>query len=267
MIPALFRGLCDDAALFPPGNTSLSSAVTQHIQYRNSEFSGLVGSFVLPIPRLPELASGPAPLRVSLTAPGGPDTVAEGVRLARAIAGVTVVAVEVTVVEGTSIEALRTVDQDIDIYVEIPRDERRRAVLDAVDERGYHAKFRTGGVTADLYPDEAELAASIYEAARREVSFKATAGLHQAVRNTHPDSGFEQHGYLNILLAAQAARSGARANELATILAMRNPETVAALVSAIETERAFISFGTCSIDEPLDDLMSLGLIPPVTNVR
>ncbi|SNS92496.1 hypothetical protein [Rhodococcoides kyotonense] len=262
MIPALFKGLCDDAALFPPGNAPLDDALPQHVSYRDTAFADLVGPFVFPILRLDELTSVPSPIDVSLTAPGGPDTVAAGIRAAQSIRGVTVVAVEIAVPEGTSLDVLGILDRSIDIYVEIPRGTRRAEIFDVVDERGYRAKFRTGGVTADLYPDEAELAAAIAEAARREIPFKATAGLHHAIRNTAEATGFEQHGYLNVLLAAQAAHSGARARELEQILAIRDPDVVAAHVASIETERAFLSFGTCSIREPLDDLISLGLIPP-----
>lgn len=263
MIPRLFHGLCDDAALFPPGNAPLESAVPQHIGYRATAFSDLVGPFVFPIPRLSELTSVPGPMTVSLTAPGGPATVAAGIAKARSIRGVSVAAVEVAVPEGTDLDALATIDRDIDIYVEIPRDTRRAQIFDVVDERGYRAKFRTGGVTADLYPGEAELAAAIHEAARREISFKATAGLHHAVRNTGVDNGFEQHGYLNVMLAAQAAQSGASKAELEAVLAIRDAEVVATLVASIETTRAFLSFGTCSIRQPLDDLIGLGLIPPM----
>lgn len=268
MIPRLFRRLCDDAALFPPGNAPVNTAVPQHLGYRDTEFADLVGPFVFPIPRLSELTAPASPIAISLTAPGGPGTIAAGLQAARSIRGVTVVSIEVAMPPhagsgATSIDALRTVDRDIDIYVEIPRDERRDEIFDAVDERGYRAKFRTGGVTADLYPDEAELGAAIHEAARREIPFKATAGLHHAVRNTGHHNGFEQHGYLNVLLAAQTALSGARTSELVKILAIRDPEVVASHVAAIETERAFLSFGTCSIREPLDDLISLGLIPPM----
>lgn len=261
VIPSLFRRLCDDAALFPPGNASLADAILQHVRYRDTEFADLVGPFVFPIPRLHELTPTAAPLALSLTAPGGPTTVAAGIDMARSIPGISVVAVEVAVPSGIGIDALSTLDQDIDIYVEIPRDERRTEIFDAVDERGYRAKFRTGGITADLYPDEEELGAAIHEAVGREIAFKATAGLHHAIRNTDPDNGFEQHGYLNVLLAAQAAHSGAKVRDIESILAMRDADTVAQLVSTITSERAFLSFGTCSIREPLDDLISLGLIP------
>ena len=94
------------------------------------------------------------------------------------------------------------VDPSVDVYVEVPRDDRRTAVLDAIAAAGLRAKFRTGGIRADLYPSEAELADSIRAAVDRDIAFKATAGLHHAIRNTDPHTGFEQHGFLNLLLAA-----------------------------------------------------------------
>lgn len=263
MIPRLFRGLFDDAALFPPESSSLVTAIEQHLSYRGAEFADLVGPLVFPISRLDELNNVSTPLQISLTAPGGPGTVEAALDRMYAKSNLTVVAVEVALPDGTDISALGAIDPAIDVYVEIPRGSRRAEVFDAVDERGYRAKFRTGGDSADDHPSEEELAAAIHEATRREISFKATAGLHHAVRNTSTDNGFEQHGYLNILLAAQVAHSGARASDIATILALREPEILAQHVAAIETERAFLSFEACSIREPLDDLISLGLIPPM----
>ncbi|MDV6261043.1 hypothetical protein [Rhodococcoides yunnanense] len=261
MIPPFFHRLCDDAAVFPPGNAPLDDAAAQHLEYRASSFADLVGPLVVPMDRVNELVLG-ARMEVALTAPAGPGSVEAGLRVADRTAGVTVVAVEVAVPEGTNIDALRTITQDLDIYVEIPRDSRRDEVFDAVDERGYRALFRTGGVTADMHPSEHELASEIYEAAQREIHFKATAGLHHAARNTDPHNGFEQHGFLNVILAAEAAHSGARVGELEKILSIRDEEVLAGIVAGVEGQRAFASFDTSSIREPLDDLVRLGLLPP-----
>ena len=103
------------------------------------------------------------------------------------------------------------------------------------------------------------------EVVRRELPFKATAGLHRAIRNTAPGTGFEQHGFLNILLAVDAALGGAPVADLAAVLADRDAAGVAARVAGLGEERIaaararFTSFGTCSIDEPLADLAALGL--------
>ena len=261
MIPPFFRRLCDDSAVFPPGNAPLDVAVRQHLEYRASTFAELVGPLVVPIDRVTELELGTR-MQVSLTAPHGPGTVEAGLRAADRTAGVTVVAIEVEVPDGTDIDALRAITQEIDIYVEIPRDSRRDHIFDAVDERGYRALFRTGGLTADMQPNEHELASEIYEAAKREIHFKAVAGLHHAARNTDPYNGFEQHGFLNVILAAEAAHSGARVGELEKILAIRDEEVLAGIVAGVEGERAFASFGTSSVRGPLDDLVRLGLVPP-----
>ncbi len=155
---------------------------------------------------------------------------------------------------------------NVPVYVEVPRDDRRTDVVAALAGYGYRAKFRTGGVRAELYPDEAELAAAVRAVTAARVPFKATAGLHHAVRNTDPETGFEQHGFLNLLLATDAALGGADEADVAAVLAERDAGTVATGVRDLGPRRtaaareAFVSFGTCSITEPLAELVDLGLV-------
>lgn len=117
---------------------------------------------------------------------------------------------------------------------------------------------------AGLYPDERELARAVLLAVRAQVPFKATAGLHHAVRNTDPRTGFEQHGHLNLLAATGAALGGAGEGEVVAVLAERDATTVAGLVGALspEVRSAFRSFGTCSLAEPVGELAALGLLDP-----
>ena len=129
---------------------------------------------------------------------------------------VRVVALEVAVPTGVDpAQVVPTLDAAVaghpglEVYVELPRDERRPALLAALVGSRHHAKLRTGGVRADLYPDEDELAAAVVACVAAGVAFKATAGLHHAVRNTDPTTGFEQHGFLNVLVAVDAAQRGA----------------------------------------------------------
>jgi len=99
----------------------------------------------------------------------------------------------------------------------------------------------------------------------RRARFKCTAGLHHAVRHTAADTGFEHHGFLNVLLAVAAAADGADTAVLASLLAERDPQAVAARIAALDadlvadTRHFFTSFGTCSIEEPVADLVALGL--------
>lgn len=275
-ISPLLVGLCDDAALFPPGNAPLESAVPAHFAHEDSVHADLVGPFVFPAPRLPELPAvlgGDRDLPVSLTVPGGTDATPAAVEQLRAIGGARLVALEIAVpIDQTVADlfaALREIASaapGVDIYVEVPRDGRRPEILTRLAADGYRAKFRTGGVVADAYPDEAELAAAIASVVSLGVPFKATAGLHHAVRNTDPGTGFEQHGFLNLMLATHLAGTGADADAVAAALADRDGARLAATLGALPDEAVaalrgrFLSYGTCSIADPLTDLTVLGLV-------
>lgn len=119
---------------------------------------------------------------------------------------------------------------------------------------------------AHLYPSPDELAAGIAAVVDAGVPFKATAGLHHPVRNTDPETGFHQHGFLNLLLATDAALAGRPVAELAAVLADRDAPSVASRVAGLGATRtaavraAFLSFGTCGITDPLSELADLGLL-------
>jgi hypothetical protein len=58
----LLAGLCDDAALFPPGNLPLAYAVPAQIQHLASEHRDLVGPFIVSAGECPRSdRSSPAP--------------------------------------------------------------------------------------------------------------------------------------------------------------------------------------------------------------
>ena len=75
------------------------------------------------------------------------------------------------------------------------------AAADEVAAAELRLKFRTGGVEAHLFPSADQVVSWIDAALDRELRFKCTAGLHNAVRHRDPDTGFEHHGFLNVLVA------------------------------------------------------------------
>lgn len=263
---ALFRAMLDDAAVFPPGLMPLPDALTAHAAHLTSPYADLVGPLVLAAPMLAELAERDVPPAVSVTAPRGPAQVAEvlATRPPVLLRGFEIaVPAEATPAEFFS-ELEKAGTGDVPVFVEVPRDDRRPEIIATCAKAGYQLKFRTGGVKAELYPDEAELAAAVRAVVDAGVPFKATAGLHHALRNTDPATGFEQHGFLNLLVAVGAALEGAADRELVAALAERDGEVVAARVSTLDVDAArgvFLSFGTCSIIEPLTELAALGLVP------
>ena len=275
--PAFAKGLCDDAAIFPPGLAPLAEAVPAHVRHVNSPYAELVGPLVVSAAALEELAGlvpvdGEDRLDLTVTVPDGPSAVPDVLTTVAALP-VELRALEVPVPAPLGaaelVEALEKADIDdaVEVFVEIPRDERRPEIIAALPGTRYKAKFRTGGVKAELYPDEAELAAAIKAVVDARVPYKATAGLHHAIRNTDPQTGFEQHGFLNLLLATEAALNGAEEAELIRRLADRDGAAIAERVAALDPDQvtavraAFRSFGTCSISDPLTELVELGLLP------
>ncbi|MFD6045819.1 hypothetical protein ACFWG7_31600 [Streptomyces koyangensis] len=278
-VPAeLFAAFCDDAAVFPPGELPLDRAVPAHLRHVTAAHAPLVGPLVVPQARLTELAELTAghttgSLELAVTVPS-PEAAGRTLASAAALPAARLRFVEVAVPDGVAaaelVRRLTTALADADagtgvtVYVEVPRDERRAELIASLADSPFLAKFRTGGMRADLYPDERELARAVLLAVRAGLPFKATAGLHHAVRNTDPRTGFEQHGHLNLLAATGAALDGAGEEEIVAVLAERDGSTVAGLVGALSprVRTAFRSFGTCSLAEPVGELAALGLLDP-----
>lgn len=276
MSALLYRRLFDDAALFPPGNAPLGQALPDHRAHRAGPRDEHVGPFLVSDARVAELRAllsreegAPGPLESVVAVPGGaPDVpaalaAADDPRLR--LAGVEVAA-EPGGVGRVAGVLERHLPPGLGAYVEISREGEASRDLAELAGTGYRAKFRTGGVSAAAHPGEAELAGFLHAAVGAAVAFKCTAGLHHAVRHTGAQ-GFEQHGFLNVLLATSALLDGATAAEAARVLARRDGRTLAqeaARIGDAGAERvrtAFRSFGTCSITEPLEDLVVLGLLP------
>ncbi|WP_205650486.1 hypothetical protein [Actinoplanes solisilvae] len=253
----MFDRFFDDAALFPPGDAPMATAVAAHRARRSS----LTGPFVVTAARLDEMREhltpdGP-PLDVSLIAAPAdlPDAVD---RIAR-ITGLRLAAVETPVAADAKTVVRVTADvlpPEIPVAVEIPRTDQRDDVLDALAGTALRAKLRTGGLRAELFPSPDELAATIRACLDRGLAFKCTAGLHHAVRHVDPATGFEHHGFLNVLLAAADP-----ADAPAHLRRTDGPGIASDVRNHARARAAFTSFGTCSVTEPVDDLINLGLLP------
>jgi hypothetical protein len=268
-----FIGLVDDAALFPPGNAAMPDALAEHARHRDGPYADLVGPFLCPTSRVPELLDRLPPtdrLDVSLILDGPPERLDGAVGDIRADERVTLRAVEAA--QARLGDAAAEIGQDVRRlapvvgYLEVPRSGYDEAMALVADDGWAAVKYRTGGTSADAFPSEAELAAFLVAAAAQGVTFKLTAGLHHAVRHTAGDTGFEHHGVLNVLVATSDALAGDAVDEVATTLSQRDASRLASRVlSWSEAESAaargtFRSFGCCGVTEPIEDLRDLGLI-------
>lgn len=136
-------------------------------------------------------------------------------------------------------------------------------------------KLRTGGVTANAFPDSEIIAYAIKECLDRAVPMKCTAGLHHPFRHFDNEIGVMMHGFVNVFGAGIIAmRHNISHSELLKILNDENPENFIFTdeyfswdkykinVEDIELARnkLMISFGSCSFDDPVNDLKALNLL-------
>jgi hypothetical protein len=152
------------------------------------------------------------------------------------------------------------------VYLEIPVLEITEHQVHALAPTGIRLKLRTGGTSIEAFHNERQLAEPIVMCAAERLAFKCTAGLHNAIRHRDAATLFEHHGFLNVALAARvAAATGSHAATRA-MLAERDADVVASRVGALTAtdvraiRALFSSFGTCSIDEPVTDLIAMGLV-------
>jgi hypothetical protein len=272
-VAPLVAALVDDAAVFPPGNAPMPDAVRAHRRHREAPYARLVGRFLCPASRLGELrdrlVDGDA-LRLGLIVDTGLAGLAPAVAEVRAETRLVLEAVEIPLrvegggtLAGCAREVLAALPGCL-AYVEIPRVAGWQDALDVVTSYQRGAKLRTGGTSAEMFPSVAEVAAFVTACVERATPFKCTAGLHNAVRHRDPRTGFEHHGFLNILLATHAALTG---GDAAAVLDERSGEVLAeaarriAPADAYRARALFAGYGSCDIAEPVADLTALGLLP------
>jgi hypothetical protein len=136
-------------------------------------------------------------------------------------------------------------------------------------------KLRTGGVDSAAFPSPEEVAGVICACRDARVPVKCTAGLHHPIRRHDDGVETKMHGFLNVFGAAVLATAHQLGPDAtADILNDENAadfrfdedrfhcRELSASIAQIETARQefIISFGSCSFDEPREDLRTLGLM-------
>jgi hypothetical protein len=133
---------------------------------------------------------------------------------------------------------------------------------------------------AEAIPASSTVAAFLVACAQRDVRLKATAGLHHAIRGEQRLTYEAQsatacmHGFVNFFVAATAAYESAAEAEITEIL---NDSERGSFIASAERlqwrERSFsseairemrdrfaISFGSCSFEEPIEEMRVMGWI-------
>jgi hypothetical protein len=135
-------------------------------------------------------------------------------------------------------------------------------------------KLRCGGLEPSAFPTTEQVAFVLVAAEERRVPLKFTAGLHHPFRRFDPDVQAHTHGFLNVFVAGLLGASrGLDEEAVRQLLEFEaSPfrfddadlvwgEEMVTLEEIKEARhRAVTSFGSCSFDEPRDDLRALGLL-------
>lgn len=285
---ALLANLVDYAGLFPPAGLDMLTAVRRYREYIAGDDRWALGRFIVPARRLEEFQAafnevccGEREPIWRLSVLGSGDAARDEAALEGLARGaVTVDSVEVKA--GSPSEAERYLTQlgsAVPAYVEFPP-ANIGAFLPVLVGFGARAKIRAGGVAAEAFPSLETVADFLLACARARVVFKATAGLHHAVRGRHKltyeanSAETTMHGFANVLLAAALAWRGAEKNAVLKTLgceqssafefgedSVRWLEFEAGAEEIAATRREFaMSYGSCSFTEPMEEAKALGWI-------
>ena len=232
---ALFARLIDHAPLFPPARLPLPEALAEHRAAVAGPYGWIVASL-----RLPGVDAGRAG------------------RASRLRSRSSWTPTPTSTIHGSSRSRFRPTEPvRLCGRRPMPRWRRTKSHEPRSCERGVRAKLRCG----PQVPAVDELAGAIRLCRQHAVPFKATAGLHHAVRQEG------QHGFLNLLAAAIFAdeEGGARRGRPRSVPPGRQTSSVGAtgerrLREVEEGRELFVAFGSCSFSEPIDDLRALGLL-------
>ncbi|MFQ4144209.1 hypothetical protein [Chlorogloeopsis sp. ULAP02] len=287
-IKTLFVSVVDYAGLFPPAKLDLEQAMANYAGYQSTAYAWMLGRFVLPASRLSKftelLPKFPTQqqwkLSVILSQDIEPDI--EKMRSLDKNNAIAVTSLEIPPLPPTEIKkVLSHLPEGVDSYFEIPFHSEIQAYIAVLQHTGASAKIRTGGVTVDAFPSISQLYECMLAFAKAPIPFKATAGLHHPLLGKHPltnepDSPVaEMHGFLNVaLVAALIYQQKITPEEALEFLKESSPEALQITADSIcwqnyqlklveieqTRQKFFRSFGSCSFDQPIDDLKKLKLL-------
>ncbi|MEV1004692.1 hypothetical protein [Nonomuraea sp. NPDC050202] len=249
----LYTALVDDAGLFPPTSLHMDEALKRNRRDLERGSEVLTHRFLCPASRLERLRGMDyRPRRIGLIADTStlPDW-----------GDLPVDYVEMRLPPDTSVEELAgrlELRDGVRLFAEVPP---RKMAVDVPD--GVGLKVRCGGTTAEAFPPVEHLGQFIRSCAESGIPFKASAGLHHAVRHFDPSLGVDRHGFLNLLLGVCEAVEG---RDPAPVLRTTDVGHLVRMANAVQEDTArrarqlLVSYGSCNTSAPIDDLRTLGLI-------
>ncbi|HEV3098892.1 MAG TPA: hypothetical protein VGY75_04180 [Candidatus Udaeobacter sp.] len=297
---ALLAHSIDYAGMFPPCSLGLEPALTNQAEYVRSLDAWMLGAFVLSTEQFDatkQLLSqfdAQHPLRVAALGPKTASTDAFLEALDNADAAIrslsrhNVDLISISHLEMflpqdidlTSLQEAKSILGDLPVFWEAPPDRAEQTIALLAESNSdsdlatFGYKLRTGGVTTDAFPTSMQIAKALVTPATHQLPIKFTAGLHHPLRQYREEVQTKMHGFLNVLgAAALAAEYRWDTNQTAMMLEDENVDSFSFTddffawrewridTKRLQYRRRFVvSFGSCSFDEPREDLRALGFL-------
>jgi hypothetical protein len=183
-------------------------------------------------------------------------------------------------IDMVSLNEAKSILGDLPVFWEAPPDRAEQTIAllaefnSDADSATFGYKLRAGGVTADAFPTSLQIAKALVTPATHQLPIKFTAGLHHPLRQYREEVQTKMHGFLNVLGAAVlAAEHRWNADQTAMMLEDENADSFSFAddffawlewridIERLQYRRRFaVSFGSCSFDEPREDLRALKLL-------
>lgn len=279
-IETLLSGLFDYAGLYPPASLSMRSAANNYLEYRNGKRASALARFIVNLDRVEELHSiagdGLGLFRLSVIATESTDWESLDALVRGAVP---IDTVEIKAPQAADIKRIvGQIPREMTAFFEVGFDAGGKSALRSISAAGARAKIRMGGVVADAIPSTPDVAEMLRALADLHLPFKATAGLHHPVRSRRPLTYQPQspqgvmHGFVNLCCASALLYSGGDRNDAEAVLDEQDSSAFRVSSKLIQwrdhswtveqlaemRSRSLISIGSCSFEEPIRDLESLG---------
>ncbi|MEY2484015.1 MAG: hypothetical protein QOK24_2543 [Verrucomicrobiota bacterium] len=285
--------------MFPPCGLELGPALTNQARYVRLDESWMLNAFVLPVgqfdaakqflphfdPLHPLCISALGPKTENATA--FREALVETDTAIRSLSAHNVDLVSIRQLEmflpgdvdSTLLAEAGSIVGSLPAFWEAPAERAERTIgllaehNSNADDPTFGYKMRTGGVTADAFPTPAQIAPALVAPVTHQVPIKFTAGLHHPLRQYREEVQTKMHGFLNVLGAAVLAAE--HRWDAAQTTAMLEDEDESAFkfddeffawrdwkidFQRLSDRRRFVTtFGSCSFDEPREDLRALKL--------
>ncbi|MDW2876460.1 MULTISPECIES: hypothetical protein [Bacillaceae] len=237
---AFLEGLIDYAGLFPPASLPLETAIRNYESYINSSDSWMLGPFIVPVAKLPELQkyqelfTMQRPLALTVVGRKSRsineclkqlnedlDYICTYAANCKHWLSVNVIEVPLPPVIPSQ-EMLKEISGEtsklgMKVFCEVSlqdsdgwRNQLGKsldsiAAFNALHNEKIGIKLRTGGTSAEMFPAPQQVAFVLASCSLRKLPIKFTAGLHHPIRMYRGEVKTKMHGFLNVFLAGMFA--------------------------------------------------------------